>query len=48
MVQDSRTGRKWKQVASQKEKIRYVVCNGDEGDSSILWTEVLWRVIRTA
>ena len=27
-----RTGRKWKQVASQKEKIRYVVCNGDEGD----------------
>lgn len=26
------TGRKWKQVASQKEKIRYVVCNGDEGD----------------
>ena len=27
-----RTGRKWQQVASQKEKIRYVVCNGDEGD----------------
>ncbi|MGN0466458.1 MAG: NADH-ubiquinone oxidoreductase-F iron-sulfur binding region domain-containing protein [Lachnospiraceae bacterium] len=26
------TGYKWKQVASQKEKIRYVVCNGDEGD----------------
>ena len=26
------TGRKWKQVARQKEKIRYVVCNGDEGD----------------
>ena len=25
-------GRKWKQVASQKEKTRYVVCNGDEGD----------------
>lgn len=25
-------GKKWKQVASQKEKIRYVVCNGDEGD----------------
>ena len=25
-------GRKWSQVASQKEKIRYVVCNGDEGD----------------
>ena len=25
-------GRKWKQVASQKEKVRYVVCNGDEGD----------------
>lgn len=25
-------GRKWKQVARQKEKIRYVVCNGDEGD----------------
>ncbi len=25
-------GRKWKQVASQKEPVRYVVCNGDEGD----------------
>ncbi|MEG0805477.1 MAG: NADH-quinone oxidoreductase subunit NuoF [Lachnospiraceae bacterium] len=26
------TGRKWSQVANQQEKIRYVVCNGDEGD----------------
>ncbi len=26
------TGRKWAQVAGQPEKIRYVVCNGDEGD----------------
>lgn len=26
------TGRKWKQVLRQKEKTRYVVCNGDEGD----------------
>ena len=26
------TGYKWKQVARQQEKIRYVVCNGDEGD----------------
>ncbi len=26
------TGYKWKQVARQSEKIRYVVCNGDEGD----------------
>lgn len=25
-------GRKWKQVAAQPEKDRYVVCNGDEGD----------------
>ncbi|MDO4519966.1 MAG: NADH-quinone oxidoreductase subunit NuoF [Eubacteriales bacterium] len=25
-------GKKWKQVIRQKEKIRYVVCNGDEGD----------------
>ena len=25
-------GRKWQQVAGQPEKIRYVVCNGDEGD----------------
>ncbi|MDO4323958.1 MAG: NADH-ubiquinone oxidoreductase-F iron-sulfur binding region domain-containing protein [Lachnospiraceae bacterium] len=25
-------GRKWKQVARQRETIRYVVCNGDEGD----------------
>ena len=25
-------GRKWRQVAGQKEKVRYVVCNGDEGD----------------
>lgn len=27
-----KAGYKWKQVASQQEKIRYVVCNGDEGD----------------
>ena len=26
------TGRKWKQVIRQKEQVRYVVCNGDEGD----------------
>ena len=26
------TGYKWKQVARQAEKLRYVVCNGDEGD----------------
>ncbi len=26
------TGRKWKQVAAQQEKTRYIVCNGDEGD----------------
>lgn len=25
-------GRKWNQVARQKETVRYVVCNGDEGD----------------
>ena len=25
-------GKKWKQVARQKEKERYIVCNGDEGD----------------
>ncbi len=25
-------GKKWRQVANQKEKERYVVCNGDEGD----------------
>ena len=25
-------GTKWKQVLRQKEKVRYVVCNGDEGD----------------
>lgn len=25
-------GRKWGQVARQKETVRYVVCNGDEGD----------------
>lgn len=27
------TGYKWQQVARQAEKIRYVVCNGDEGGS---------------
>ena len=26
------TGKKWKQVARQKETNRFVVCNGDEGD----------------
>ena len=27
-----KTGRKWEQVRRQKEKKRYIVCNGDEGD----------------
>lgn len=26
------TGRKWSQVARQKSPIKYIVCNGDEGD----------------
>ncbi len=26
------TGYKWQQVARQKETVRYIVCNGDEGD----------------
>lgn len=26
------TGRKWTQVRKQKEPVKYVVCNGDEGD----------------
>nr|WP_243007327.1 NADH-quinone oxidoreductase subunit NuoF [Anaerotruncus sp. AF02-27] len=26
------TGRKWEQVRRQKEPVKYVVCNGDEGD----------------
>lgn len=26
------TGKKWSQVARQKEPVHYVVCNGDEGD----------------
>lgn len=26
------TGYKWSQVARQKETVRYIVCNGDEGD----------------
>jgi len=26
------TGRKWSQVKLQKEKTKYIVCNGDEGD----------------
>ena len=30
------TGYKWSQVARQKEKTRYVVCNGDEGDPGAL------------
>ena len=28
----SPAGKKWSQVAAQKETVRYVVCNGDEGD----------------
>lgn len=26
------TGRKWSQVLAQQEEVKYVVCNGDEGD----------------
>ena len=30
-------GKKWSQVARQTGKVRYVVCNGDEGDREHLW-----------
>ena len=30
------TGYKWSQVAGQEEKIRYVVCNGDEGPGAFM------------
>ena len=39
-------GKKWQQVASQPEKIRYVVCNGDEGDPGHSWTVRLWKATR--
>ena len=26
------TGRKWSQVLAQQEEVKYIVCNGDEGD----------------
>ncbi|HOO79687.1 MAG TPA: NADH-quinone oxidoreductase subunit NuoF [Lachnospiraceae bacterium] len=26
------TGKKWQQVLNQKEEVKYIVCNGDEGD----------------
>ncbi|MDR2697884.1 MAG: 4Fe-4S binding protein [Holophagales bacterium] len=26
------TGKKWQMIAGQPEKIRYIICNGDEGD----------------
>ncbi len=29
------TGKKWEQVRRQKEKKRYIVCNGDEGDPGV-------------
>lgn len=32
-------GVKWRQVAAQKEKERYVVCNGDEGDPGAFMDE---------
>ncbi len=37
------TGRKWSQVLSYPSDIKYVVCNGDEGDPGALWIEVLWK-----
>ena len=33
-------GKKWKQVARQKEMERYVVCNGDEGDPGAFMDEI--------
>lgn len=33
------TGYKWQQVARQAEKIRYVVCNGDEEIRVRSWIE---------
>lgn len=40
-------GKKWSQVAAQKETVRYVVCNGDEATPARLWTAVSWRAIPT-
>ena len=36
-------GKKWKQVAGQPEKTRYVVCNGDEGAVSYTHLDVYKR-----
>jgi NADH-quinone oxidoreductase subunit F len=41
------TGRKWSQVRRQKEEIKYVVCNGDEGDPARSWTAASWRATHT-
>ena len=40
-------GRKWSQVASQPEKIRYVAAMVMKEIRVHLWIEVSWKVIRT-
>jgi NADH-quinone oxidoreductase subunit F len=35
------TGRKWQMVASAKDPVRYVICNGDEGDPGAFMDRML-------
>jgi (2Fe-2S) ferredoxin len=41
------TGKKWELGLKIKSDVKYVVCNGDEGDRGPSWTGPLWRRIRT-
>jgi hypothetical protein len=40
------TGIKWDLVAKQHADIKYLICNGDEGDPGLSWTECYLNPIR--
>ncbi len=40
------TGRKWAQVLAQDSEIKYVVCNGDEGDPGAFMDRSMMEEIR--
>ncbi len=40
------TGKKWAMAAKAEEKVRYLICNADEGDPARSWIAACWSPIR--
>ena len=40
------TGLKWNLTRKVQSEVKYIICNGDEGDPARSWTARFWKVIR--